>query len=429
MMISTGLNIIALLFFMFLIMKYADKKQLGRVIIPALLLKILSGLLVGVVFKFFYDGGDTYSYFEEGLRISDYIWQHPKDVFRVFYATDQIFDLWYLLHFQDQPRALFFSKIVAFFHLITHANYWLMSIYFSLISFVGALLLVNQLILKFSAIKTPAIVAFLYLPSVVFWSSGVLKESIAMFALYLMVAAMLAGLSNRNWKVWVWVLGFLLSGYLLWKLRYFYLGALLPLFVATLAALIFERHRHDIGLKKVSPLLIYFMIVVAGFFAMSKMHYNLHQDHIIDVLYQNYNLFAARSEPGSAVVFENLRPEIGSFLIYAPKALFTGLFRPNIWEIYNWKQLPLTLENFALLILTIIAFYNMLKNKPHISYWGMSLVLYVGILSILLVYASPNFGSLIRYRTGYLSFFVLMILYHNPVLGFLKGIFPGKKNS
>jgi len=421
-MISTVLNIFTLIFFIFLILKYARKTQVGGLVTPAILLKILSGLLVGMLFKYFYDGGDTFSYFDEGLRISDYAWQHPENAFRIFYGTDQISDLAVLLQYQHQPRALFFSKIVAIVHLLTHANYWLMSVYFSLISFFGALLLVNQLIRKIPTIKTPAIIAFLYVPSVIFWSSGILKESIAMFALYFMVAAMLGGLNNRGWKLLAWGLGYLLSAYLLWELRYFYFAMLLPLSAAALAALLYEHYRHPVGAKKISSWLIYFIIVLAGFFAMSRMHYNLHQDHIINVVYNNYNLFSARSESGSSVVFENLRPEIYSFIINAPKALFTGLFRPNVWEIHNWKQFPLIFENFILLLLTIIAILNALKNKPQIRFWGMSLFLYISILSTILVFTSPNFGSLIRYRVGYLSFFVLMILFHNPVLGLLKVI-------
>lgn len=419
-MISIGLNIFVLIFFIYLIVKYAKRAQMGGVVFPALLLKVLSGVLVGLVFKYFYDYGDTFAYFEEGLRISGYAWQHPENAFRVFYATDQIHDLDVTLQFQQQPRALFFSKIVAIFHMLTHANYWLMSVYFSLISFVGALLIVIQIIQSFPAIKTSAIIAFLFLPSVVFWSSGVLKESIATFALYFMVAALLAALNYRGWKLLTWGLGYLLSAYLLWKLRYFYFAALLPLSAATLAAVLFDQYRHRIMIPKISSWLIYFVVATIWFFVVSGMHYNLHHDNIINVVYQNYNLFSAYSEQGSAVIFEDLRPEIGSFIVNAPKALFTGLFRPNVWEIHNWKQIPLILENFVLLLLSISALYNTIKNKPRISLWVMSLILYVGILSIILVYASPNFGSLIRYRVGYLSFFVLMILFYNPALDFLK---------
>ncbi len=421
---GVALNIIVLLVFVYFLMRFAGKRDLAKVAFPALLLKVTAGLLLGLVFEYLYGGGDTFSYYREGLKIAGYISQHPEKILPVLNDTDQVRDLYQTLNYSEQPRALFFSKIVAIVHVFTHADYWLMSIYFSLLNFSAALLLVSQLIRRFEDVRIPAVAAFLYFPSVVFWTSGILKESVAISALYFMVVFMLRGRPLLTWKGMIWLLGFLLASYLLWKLRYFYLGVLLPLLIAAYAGI--STARLVVGKKhgKILPGVIYGIVMVALFFIISGMHYNLRHDHLINVLYENYKLFIARSTPGNAVIFENLRPEVLSFLMHAPEALFAGLFFPNIWQFHDLKQLPQIIENFLLLMISVVSLFHVIKNKPRMSFWALSAIIYVVLMSVILVYASPNYGSLMRYRTGYLSFFVLLILYHSPVTGIIKKAFP-----
>jgi hypothetical protein len=423
-MMSVFLNIVALSAFMYFLMRKAEKMDLRKVAFPALILKIAAGLLLGIVFKFLYGGGDTFSYYREGLRIADYIRMHPQAVFRVLNHTDQVRDLGITLSFGGQPRALFFSKIVALVHIITHSGYWLMSIYFSLLNFWAALLLVGQLTRRFQDIKTPAVIAFFYFPSIIFWSSGILKESVAISALYFMIVIALKEWSFISLKKVFWLLGFLLAAYFLWRLRYFYLGVLVPLLLAAFAGTWTKRRLAGNSSRKIGSGVIYAFVLIALFVFMSGMHYNLHHDHLIKVLYENYQLFTVKSAPGTSVVFQNLRPDALSFLMYAPKALFAGLFSPNIWDIHDLKQLPQIIENFLLLLITVVSLFYVLRDKPRLSYWALSALIYVVLMSVLLVFASPNYGSLMRYRTGYLSFFVLLIFYHNPVTGLIKKAIP-----
>lgn len=425
-MTSLLLNLSVLAIFMHVIMRFARKWQLGKIALPALLLKVIAGLLLGLVFKFIYGGGDTFSYYSEGLRLASYIRIHPGSFFHVLNQTEQLRDLWPELTFTGQPRALFFSKIVAVIYLFTHANYWLMSIYFSLLNFLAALILVRQLVHQFKGIKTAAIVAFLFFPSVVFWSSGILKESVAISALYFIVAFMLREEHPRNVKEWLWVVGFLLAVYLLWKLRYFYLGVCLPLSVAAFAGRQSQRYIRRQRIGKAFPWILYGATAMVLFIFISRMHYNLRHEHFINVVYENYRLFIARSAPGTAVIFKNLRPEWSSFLIHAPKALFSGLFSPNLWQVHNLKQWPQAIENFFLLVISLISLFSLIKKRPPLHFWGLSALIYIVLMSVLLVYASPNYGSLMRYRAGYLSFFVLLVLYMIPVSSkAIRGFFSG----
>ena len=37
---------------------------------PALILKLLAGLCLGLLYRYYYNGGDTFMYFEEGAKLS-----------------------------------------------------------------------------------------------------------------------------------------------------------------------------------------------------------------------------------------------------------------------------------------------------------------------------------------------------------------------
>ncbi|MCK5468808.1 MAG: hypothetical protein KAI99_09865, partial [Cyclobacteriaceae bacterium] len=93
-----------------------------------------------------------------------------------------------------------------------------------------------------------------------------------------------------------------------------------------------------------------------------------------------------------------------------PLALFSGLFRPTIFDVSNPLQFIVALENLAVFILLIIV---LLRSKFRISIkvpFVIATLIYVSSLAVLLAFASPNFGTLSRYKAGYWPFFVLLVL-------------------
>src|SRR5690606_35684717 len=81
-------------------------------------------------------------------------------------------------------RALLFSKIVSLFYVISFGNYWICTLYFSFFSFLGAWYLVRKITVFFPDKIAGAMIAFLFFSGVVFWSSGIIKESLAMTAIF-----------------------------------------------------------------------------------------------------------------------------------------------------------------------------------------------------------------------------------------------------
>ncbi|HYG18898.1 MAG TPA: hypothetical protein VD816_08210, partial [Ohtaekwangia sp.] len=189
---------------------------------PALLLKLAAGVSVGLLYKFYYETGDTFTYFFDGKVLAVLARQDWQSYTAFLWAGDESFPVWDQLTFQ-QPRAMYLSKITSVFCLITRDNYWIISLYFSFISFCGGWILVHMLTRLDASLRMPASVAILFFPSVVFWTSGLIKESLAMAALYFIVVLFLKGWTSEKVRYWQWVM-LPVSLWLLWNLKYYYLA-------------------------------------------------------------------------------------------------------------------------------------------------------------------------------------------------------------
>ena len=399
MAIMTPLSLAIFFILSFLLIR-SSKNNL--VVIAGLKVKVMAGIGLGVIYTFYYQEGDTLKFFAESATLANVVIEHPENIFKIYINTTQIPELSQKLLFTGEPRALFFSKFASFFYLLTGGNYWTMGAYFSLISFVGVYLLVEEINRNFKNVRVAAYIAFYFLPTFVFWTSGLLKEGVAVFAISLSISLVLRFNRTNQYSSWVhWILLFL-SLWLLWKLKYYYAAVLIPI----LASLIIY---HLTRRSKKYGLVIGFATLIIGLIVISQMHYNLKAAHLLHVVYENYQNFAD-DKADLNISYSNFDGSIYGFVINIPLALFTGLFRPMIGESGNILQLLVALENLALLIVLVLA---MIKSRMRCSFKNPYLVMtigYVVFLAIFLAFAIPNFGSLSRYKVAYWPFFVLIVI-------------------
>lgn len=382
----------------------------------SLLLKIAAGVGVGILYKFYYvEGGDTLWYFADGASLADIARTDLQTYLSFLWNGAEIEDLM----FKD-PRALFMSKVVSVFCLITQNNYWLSAAYFSLISFVCSWFVVKEIARMKPSLTTPAVIGFLFFPSVVFWTSGIIKESIAISCLYLLTMNVIRMWQKKRISIMSWLL-ILLAIWMLWNLKYYYLAVFLPV-VTTLIVMqqwILHRLPSSIWIKTFSWCVVFAVPV----FAASVIHPNFYPERFLYVIVENYQAFVKISALGDYVVFEQLAPTIQSVLYYSPKAFMAALFRPFLWEAETSLQYLIAFENSLLLIFLITAFRNV--KRAFASPYRLlifSAVIYISILAVFLALSTPNFGTLVRYRVGFLPFLVFLVLIDNPLLIFVTKI-------
>ena len=99
----------------------------------------------------------------------------------------------------------------------------------------------------------------------------------------------------------------------------------------------------------------------------------------------------------------------------SPWALFSGLFRPVIFEANSFFQFVIGVENLILLGLSIFNLKYLSRlwhSSERLLIFGV--IMYIGLLVIFLTLSTPNFGTLSRYRVGFLPFMIFLLLY-NPL--------------
>lgn len=377
--------------------------------LPGLVIKLIAGLVLGLIYTYYYRGGDTFLFFHDASVLAELAFRDPMGYLSALLGDVAPGELSQQLIYQERPRALFMAKLLSPLAIITYKNYWISSLYCSLFSFLGFFYLATVLSGIFPGRRTIAAIAFLYVPSAVFWSSGVMKEAVAMGAMTLMLALWCQYfLLGRRVPVWKIVASVLL-GVVFFKLKYYYAAVLLPVVFALTLVLLLMKIRRLMPLWQ--QIFTFAGIFVVLLLVASQLHPVLDPQVFLVYLLDTHDKIKAASSAGPVVRFDRLSPHLGSLIVNAPKALFAGLFRPGMWEVSGWLQMLSGIENLCLFVATLVCLVRVRQTQQHNHGLLLAATLfYIIFLAVLMAFASPNLGTLVRYKIGFLPFLVFLLL-------------------
>ncbi|WP_448520249.1 hypothetical protein [Rhodoflexus sp.] len=435
-------------------------QPLGAVFLPGLLLKVAAGWAVIVVLQRYYGGGDVMHTFQQSMLLREILlesalrfWQFPYDMPQG--------DFYYLYGFPDlTPSFVFICKITALVSLTTGENIWLISSWFSAFAFAGFWLLGNELCRRNNDLKIPVLIAFFLVPSVVFWSAGLLKETLLWGALGLLFWAALRlrfgahGLrripqtkadflkgkiphrcscpheqhpynsheqqTTRRWFVRTQttaeekitavtqttavVIIAILSAWLILQVKY-YIFAAAVLAVAVYWLLQWQKKLWQFFLTALIllPLLLW---------AIGQLHPNLSPDALAIAVHRNYERMVAISDADN-LIWLDLQPDFISLISQVPFALKAALFSPMPWESGNLLRKLTGMENLLLLLLALGI--RLPRSNRYLAEI-MAAALFTAALAAMLTLSSPNIGALARYKVSYLPLLWLLVCSSNRFL-------------
>src|SRR5690606_9819429 len=156
--------------------------------IPALTVKIIGAISVGLIYQFYYSGGDTFNYFHHGSR---YIWEafldSPVKAFQLIFADGTYQQGTYkyaskIWFYRDLP-SYFVIRVAGFFDLFTFHTYSATAVLFACFSFGGLWAMYLSFYRFYKKLHREFAVAIFFIPSVFFWGSGILKDTLTLGAL------------------------------------------------------------------------------------------------------------------------------------------------------------------------------------------------------------------------------------------------------
>ena len=356
------------------------------------LLKAMAGIFygwIGIYYGQMAQMIDTWAYHVESLQEYKLLISHPVYFFTsLFHNTYEggytnfltSHNSWW-----NDVKANFLIKIMAIFDLFSFGNYYVNVIFYSFISLFGPMAIYRVMKDIFPARKMPVLVAVFFVPSFLYWTSGLHKEGLIFVGLSLMIYHFYFGLKEKKFPLYR-ILSILLGFFLVLILRNFLVLPLLPPLAAWLLC-------YKIKWK---PVIVF--AVVSGlcltFFFTSKYiipGIDLPQSVVIK------QLEFIQLEGHSSVTVNTLKPTFGSFLLNAPQAFSLAVLRPYPSDVRHLLSLAAAIE-VAVLLLFFLVFVFCRKNGVPLSPLLLFCLFFSFGVLFMIGYSVNNLGAIVRYR-------------------------------
>ena len=470
------------LFYLVRRLKFFQLEGLGKWT-PSLFfgIKLLAAIALYFIYTVYYTDrhtSDIWKYFDDSKVMYDALYTHPGDFFRMLSGigdnTPEIqayyhqMNYWYRLFDNNLLNdAHIVIRFNAFMRIFSMGNYFTHALFMSFFAFTGlcAIYKIIYPALKHWRAATGAILFLL--PSLVFWTSGVMKEGLMITGLGMLVYQSFTFMSDKKW----WRLFFILAGAALLLFSKFYvIVSVIPPLAAALWAM---KSRKNTGMKFALVLGLFFAFCFSlrwiapereplrllankqnEFLKMSMGGIVLINDSIeayfppapqssadlikvSDSVYhirQGASYYYRKYTPGfsdSVFVGSNrdtsefklqtdipragsllntgfLQPTMSSVVKRTPEALFTVLFRPFAWEAKNPMFVLPALENLLfMLLLLLVLFFPAKISSPEI--FGFCIT-FSALLLLVIGLTTPVLGALVRYRIAAQPFLWIALL-------------------
>lgn len=435
----------------FFVVEGLSKKKLTGLF----LLKLAAGFVLWAIYKFYYASGDSDTYFSDSkILVQSILGNHPARFSQAWNGNfgDVLFG-----------NARFVIIVNAILQLFSFGNFFVHLIFFNFFSFIGLTALYKAFVNHFPKKKLALLLGIYFIPSVLFWSSGVLKEALLMGFLGLFIYFSDFGL-RRKYSVKIGLLTVLFFIAVCF-IKTYIAFIIIPLITANI--IISRTSDKFIGLKYTAVFFI--IIAITGIIAIVKPNYDplvliidkqakaiseskggvfLESDK--NFICVDYNLrdsilipqkdstFKIRSGssflswkldnmrdtafiehstdtgtykidytavPANTIVeLKRLKPTVSDLILNSPKAFYNVLILPGIFNVKNWLQLIACVENLYLLLFIFLALFFYDKSALQKKEILLFCFLFTLLLFVLIGTTTPSVGGMVRYKMPALPF-------------------------
>ncbi|CAN5123234.1 hypothetical protein BH09BAC5_BH09BAC5_26210 [soil metagenome] len=431
-------------------------------------IKLIAGVALWAIYTFYYtdrSASDIWKYFDDSKIMYDALHSHPSDFFKMLMGigdnTPEIESMYY--HKMNFWYRLFDNNLLndahivirfnAFMRIFSGGNYLIHALFMCFLSFTGLICIYKIIFPSLREWRGLTGAIIFMLPSLLFWTSGVMKEGIMILGLGVLIYHSFKLVEDKKW----WRIFLIIAGALLLLFSKFYVivGVIPPLIAALLV-----HNNKSFSFLKFTVVILFFagfafslkwiaperepLRLLANkqneFLKMSKggitlindsaeafvsfenrndvvnlndktcyikrgtnFYYRPYLNGFLDTVFVNNNqdtsVYSIQSDiprAGSLMKADYLQPTIISFVKQIPRSLYYVLLRPLIWEAKNPMFILPALENLFMLLLILFAFIFPKKiSQPEI--FGFCITFSI-LLMLVIGLTTPVLGALVRYR-------------------------------
>jgi hypothetical protein len=376
------------------------------------LIKLASGLLLTLIYTYYYTDtskSDIYRYFNDSRIVSSVLFSNPVAWLKIIsgigtYDSDAFSYLLGTQHFSHPAGDLvtsnsFFIRIVSLLNYLSISNIYIDTLLLDFISFIGFTMLFKVFAPYIGVNKKILCVPIYLLPSVVFWSSGLLKESLLFTGIALYLYGWIKGNDNRTWLRTLMIV----SGILVVTLIKIYIAILL---VVCSLFLPLRMSSTDSSFPVLRRLMIWFFI---GF----MIWYNLGGSVCEKIIYKRdeFILLAIAENAGSTLDKNLAEPTCDNLLSIIPSSVETALFKPFVWQQGPLFQMVFAVENlvlFAVLAILLITCFKLPEGEKLLM--AVFCFTFSALNYLVIGVTIPVMGAIVHYRASAIPFLALAVL-------------------
>ncbi len=380
--------------------------------IPGLTIKLFGAILFGMVYHFYYRGGDTF-WFYQGIKViySAFL-NDPVAGFKILFlnAFEWTPDtarytsrIWW---FRDD-NSFTVIKLGGLLSLVSFGSYTIISLFFAMFSFWGLWKLLKIFTDWLPQLHKQFAIAFLFVPSVFFWGSGIMKDTVMIGCLGLISYCFYMVFFKKQRQI-KYFIAFLIFSYIMLKIRSFVFFVLLSTLFLGLYVLVSSKIK-SVGLRTVlAPFLLGVMVIgavaVISLTANVNSRYTLQtmEKRAYDTQWWHTRVQEIEGGHGSGYTLGEPTTSVPGLVARFPLAVNVTFFRPYVWEVNGPIMMQAALESLIIFIITIITLGKvgikaMLRyplKDPMLAFAFSFAILYGFAVGV----TSNNFGALVRYK-------------------------------
>lgn len=393
--------------------------------LPGLLAKIMGGLAMGAVYIYYYDGGDTFYYYYDSKTFSDAMQQSFGLFLKLLmlpansYQVSTYDSISWLVYFND-PSGWTADKVYGILSIFSFHSYVVMTVLIATLTFSGAWAMFRTFTELYPSQYKQFAMAILFVPSVVFWGSGILKDSITFGCLgWMTYTSYLIFFKGKN--VFKNSLLLLFTAYLAIQLKAYIVISFVPAVLFWIFFTYRTRIANQFLRMVIGPALFAFSLLL-GFFMVQKLGEQFSKFSLQNVMdtaemFQRWHGYLAETSNASGYSLGTFDGTLFSLLLKFPAAVNVTLFRPYLWEVNNVVMLAAALESMFIFGFTLyILIRNGVLNTIQ-SIFSNPNIFFCFFFSIVFAFAvgfsSYNFGALVRYKIPCIPFFLVGLIILN----------------
>ena len=407
-----------------LVKKNADVEH-RRYLMNAFWLRMIGCILYSMIMQYYYGYGDSFTFFKGSNFFTTKISEDISNIRYLFAPVSQVSE-WYnnssesdivFSGYFGNPSGNMVMKITAILSYLSFNRFLIISLFFGFFSFLGQwkLFSVFDDINQKRGTKLLAY-ATLYTPSIWFWGSGLLKDSICLGGLGFMIYLLYTFFVKKKVTASNVLLLFFLF-YIVSVIK-FYITNILLVSLALLMLMLFIKSIKNF-LAKVSLVIFTFLvfIIILTQIDFESQVSDFMEDAVLQInsFQQNYQSVSAEVEDSKGMfTMKELDPSLSSVLLRAPAVIFSCLYRPFLWESRKVMILFTSLESLLLLYCTVylfiktkfIGFFKAIFTDDYL-FFSFTLSM---LFALIIGFTTFNFGTMIRYKIIFLPFFYFLLV-------------------